>query len=110
MYMRALQGREKALSAEHTSTLHTVNNLGNLYRDQGKLVEAEKMYMRALHGVEKTLGAEHTSTLHTVNNLGVLYKDQGKLVEAEKMYIWALHGRRRRSVQSIHQHSRRSAT
>jgi hypothetical protein len=28
--------------------LHTVNNLGNLYADQGKLVEIEQMYQRAL--------------------------------------------------------------
>src|SRR3954451_8757016 len=73
MYQRALQGKEKALGAEHTSTLSTVNNLGNLYRNQGKLGEAEQMYQRALQGMEKALGAEHTSTLDTVNNLGNLY-------------------------------------
>jgi tetratricopeptide (TPR) repeat protein len=58
------------------SILRTVNNLGLLYVDQGKLDEAEKMYMRALKGYEKALGAEHISTLRTVNNLGVLYRDQ----------------------------------
>ncbi|CAG8975658.1 hypothetical protein HYALB_00014088, partial [Hymenoscyphus albidus] len=42
MYQRALQGYEKALGPDHTSTLGTVNNLGNLYSDQGKLVEAEQ--------------------------------------------------------------------
>ncbi|KAF1928482.1 uncharacterized protein M421DRAFT_147615, partial [Didymella exigua CBS 183.55] len=31
MYQRALQGFEKAWGPEHTSTLETVNNLGNLY-------------------------------------------------------------------------------
>jgi hypothetical protein len=31
MYQRALQGNEKALGAEHTSTLNIVNNLGILY-------------------------------------------------------------------------------
>jgi len=35
MYNRALAGCEKALGAEHTSTLETVNNLGALYFDQG---------------------------------------------------------------------------
>ena len=60
--------------------------LGNLYRDQKKLIEAEEMYERALAGSEKALGAEHTSTLTTVNNLGNLYRDQGKLAEAEAMY------------------------
>ena len=92
MYQRALQGCEKALDAEHTSTLNTVNNLGLLYADQGKLGEAEKMYQRALQGNEKTLGAEHASTLSTVNNLGNLYLDQGKLSEAEKIYQQALQG------------------
>ena len=36
MYVRALEGREKALGAEHTSKLDPVNNLGLLYADQGK--------------------------------------------------------------------------
>jgi hypothetical protein len=42
--------------------LNTVGNLGILYKNQGKLGEAEKMYERALQGYEKALGSEHTST------------------------------------------------
>jgi tetratricopeptide (TPR) repeat protein len=53
LYMRALHGKKKALGAEHTSTLDTVNNLGILYKSQGKMAEAEAMYMRALRGKEK---------------------------------------------------------
>ena len=37
-------GIEKALGLEHTSTLDTINNLGTLYKDQGKLVEVEAMH------------------------------------------------------------------
>jgi Tfp pilus assembly protein PilF len=48
---RALQGKEKAWGPCYTLTLATVNNLGILYADQGKLDEAEKMYQRALEGV-----------------------------------------------------------
>jgi len=59
-------------------TLSTLNNLGLLYTDQGKMMEAEEMYVQALRGREKAWGVEHTSTLDTVNNLGDLYKDQGK--------------------------------
>ena len=69
-----------------------LSSLGNLYANQGKLEEAEKMYQRALQGKEKAWGPEHTSTLVTVNNLGNLYADQGKLDEAEKMYQRALQG------------------
>lgn len=48
MYRRALEGTEKALGPEHTSTLVIVNNLGLLYAYQNKLAEAEAMYRRAL--------------------------------------------------------------
>ncbi|KAL5325418.1 hypothetical protein ACEPPN_006543 [Leptodophora sp. 'Broadleaf-Isolate-01'] len=68
------------------------HNLGSLYANQGKLVEAEQMYQRALTGCEKAWGPEHTLTLSTVNNLGNLYASQGKLVEAEQMYQRALQG------------------
>jgi len=47
MYNRALAGREKAWGPEHTSTLDTVNNLGNLYKNQGHLDDAERMYPRS---------------------------------------------------------------
>jgi tetratricopeptide (TPR) repeat protein len=92
MYKRALAGKEQALGPNHTSTLNTVNSLGNLYCDQGKLAEAEQMYKRALAGKEQALGPNHKSTLNTVNNLGILYSDQGKLAEAEQMYKRALAG------------------
>ncbi|KAJ5642644.1 hypothetical protein N7490_006644 [Penicillium lividum] len=75
MYQRALAGYEKALGPDHTSTLNTVNNLRNLYSDQGKLKEAEEIYQRALAGYEKALGPDHISTLDTVNNLGNLHKN-----------------------------------
>jgi tetratricopeptide (TPR) repeat protein len=91
-----LQGYEKALGAEHTSTLDAVTCLGILYRDQGKLAEAEEMYMRALQGHENALGAETVATyrpaLNTVANLGYLYRDQAKLAEAEFMFSRALVG------------------
>jgi hypothetical protein len=44
-------GRLEALGADQMSTLKTVNNLGVLYRDQGKLDKAERMCIQA--GLEK---------------------------------------------------------
>ncbi|KAK6614281.1 NB-ARC and TPR domain protein [Botrytis cinerea] len=93
MYLRALEGKEKAFGLDHISTLNTINNLGILYFDQGKLAEAEETYLQALKGYEKAFGLDHISTLDTVNNLGILYSDQGKLAEAEEMYLRALEGR-----------------
>ncbi|RMZ74847.1 hypothetical protein DV737_g5678, partial [Chaetothyriales sp. CBS 132003] len=80
------------VEAEHTSTLDIFNNLGHLYRNQGKFNQAEEMYQHALLGYKKALGAEHTSTLDIFNNLGHLYSDQGKFNQAEEMYQQALLG------------------
>ncbi|KAG9658774.1 hypothetical protein KCU95_g19837, partial [Aureobasidium melanogenum] len=70
----------------------SLNNLGNLYVDQGKPTEAEAIYKRASSGYEKALGGEHTFTLSFVNNLSNLYRAQDKLAEAEAMYKRALAG------------------
>jgi hypothetical protein len=48
MYVRALRGYEKAWGPDRVSALDTVNNLGVLYEDQGKMVEAEEMYVWVL--------------------------------------------------------------
>ena len=86
MHQRALAGKEQALGPDHISTLDTVHNLGNLYFNQGKMVEAEQMYQRALAGKEQALGPGHTSILYTVNSLGLLYLTQGKMAEGKQIY------------------------
>ena len=40
---------------DRTSTLSAVNNLSSLYRDRGKLAEAEQMYVQALAWRERAL-------------------------------------------------------
>lgn len=71
--MRVLEEKEKALGAEHVSTLNTVNNLSNLYRVEGRLEKTGKVYMQALEEYKKTPEADHTSKLGTVNNSSSLY-------------------------------------
>ncbi|GKT67558.1 NB-ARC and TPR domain protein [Colletotrichum tofieldiae] len=83
---RGSSRQEKALGPYHTSTLSTVNNLGNLYADQGRLKEAEAMYQRLF-----TAKRRHWDQT-TLNNLGLLYSIQGRLKEAEEMYERALQG------------------
>jgi hypothetical protein len=63
-YIPALQGREKVCGPEHTSTLDTVHNLGLLYANQGKMVEAKKMYLRALQGYETAWPGAYVDTGH----------------------------------------------
>ena len=94
MYERALRGYEEALSPKHTSTLDTVNNLGILYSNQGKLDEAEKMYERALRGYEEALGHENVEkyrpALNTIVNMGDLYTKRGDFAKAQRMFARAL--------------------
>ena len=96
MYERALQGKEKAFGAEHTSTLDTINNLGILYANRGKLAEAEQMYERALHGYEKALGTDNAATyipaLNAMRGLGCLFHRQADFLKARIMYSKALAG------------------
>jgi tetratricopeptide (TPR) repeat protein len=95
MYQRALQGKEKAWDPEHTSTLDTVNNLGNLYTSQGKLVEAEQMYQQAIQGYEKALGTNiitYVPALNTMWCLGSLFEIQADIAKARTMYSKALLG------------------
>ena len=46
MYTQALEGYTKVLGEDYTLTLKTVDNLGILYSEQGKLDKAEEMYER----------------------------------------------------------------
>jgi tetratricopeptide (TPR) repeat protein len=96
MYQRALQGYEKARGPEHTSTLGTVNNLGNLYAEQGKLDKAEQMYQQALQGFKSALSTDNIMTyppaLRTIQNLGSLFESQGNVTKARAMYSDAFIG------------------
>ena len=56
MYQQALNGFEKALGADYTSTLNIVGSLGILCANQGRLKEAEEMYLQALDGFQTILG------------------------------------------------------
>jgi tetratricopeptide (TPR) repeat protein len=70
----------------------SLNNLGLLYKDQGKLEEAKKLYLESLE-IKRTLG-DKKGISESLNNLGLLYKNQGKIEEAEKLYMESLEIRR----------------
>lgn len=77
---------------DHLTILEIVNNLGNVYYEEGKLTEAETMYQQALQGKKRRLGSDHKSSLDTAINLGHDYYKQEKLAEAEAVYLEALAG------------------
>jgi tetratricopeptide (TPR) repeat protein len=78
----------------------SLNHLANLYRFQGKLIEAEHLYEEALQ-IWRTLYRERPNNNFasrlsaSLNNLaGLLFKYQDKWVEAEHLYEEALQIRR----------------
>lgn len=81
MYQRVLEGYEKALGLDHTSTLDTVNNLGLLYKNQGKLKEAEEMLSQALVGFQTLLGPSDQKCELITQAIRSLHQPQGDSVE-----------------------------
>ena len=67
---------------------NALNNIGNVYRNQGKLEEALEFYQAALK-IHQEIGhpLEQANALRSIGNV---YSDQGKLEEALVSYNQAL--------------------
>jgi hypothetical protein len=84
MHQRALRSYEKALGPDHTSTLQIFNNLGNLYKDQGRWKEAEDLEVVVMETRKRVSGQEHSHTLTSMAHLASTYRNQGRWKEAEE--------------------------
>ena len=82
------------LGDRHPRTIISMNNLGSLLQNQGKLDEAEPLYREDLEASRATLGDRHPDTLASIDMLVSLLIDRGKLDEALPLYREALEGRR----------------
>jgi tetratricopeptide (TPR) repeat protein len=83
-YQKAVELQEELKSDLALAT--SLNNLAELYRNQGRYTEAEPLYLRSLAIWEKQLGADHPLVAASLNNLGLLYYTQGRYVEADPLY------------------------
>lgn len=72
LYVQALEGKEQAWGAKHTSTLDTVYNLGNLYRGRGEVAQAKKMYGRAVDGYRDVDGDHEADIVYLRRQLSLL--------------------------------------
>ncbi len=86
-----LQTKFQKLEALATS----LNNLANLYYNQGKYSEAELLYLEALEMRRRLFTSDHPDVATSLNNLANLYYNQGKYSKAELLYLNALKIRRR---------------
>ena len=60
----------------------TFNGLGELYRRQRRLEDAERMFTRSLALKEEALGPDHPDVATTLANLGLVYLAEGRDEEA----------------------------
>jgi tetratricopeptide (TPR) repeat protein len=68
----------------------TLNNLAELYKEEGRYADAEPLYKRVLAINEKALGPDHPSVALALNDLAELYKEEGRYADAEPLYKRAL--------------------
>ena len=73
-YLRAIAIGEKALGPEHPNLAIRLNNLANLYSEQGKYEEAESLFKRAITIDEKALGPEHPNSVMDRGNYAALLR------------------------------------
>ena len=82
---------------DHLNVATSLNNLAELYRNQGNYAQAEPLYKRSLAIMESILGPEHPDVATNLNNLAMLYHAQGHYAQAEPLYKRSLLIRRKRS-------------
>lgn len=63
---------ERTSGFDHLRVAHSLLNLGDLYREQGKYDLVEALYQRALGIREQILGSNHPNVAHLHNSQGDL--------------------------------------
>lgn len=97
MYNDALDTSRQALALSnelygigHERTADIYNNLGKIYKNQGRYSLSMEYFMRALKIRKDVLGEEHCATATSYNNIGALLNDQGNYSQALEYYFKAL--------------------
>ena len=62
------------MGPEHPNLATRLNNLANLYSEQGKYEEAESLFKRAITIDEKALGPEHPNSVMDRGNYAALLR------------------------------------
>jgi non-specific serine/threonine protein kinase/serine/threonine-protein kinase len=101
LLVRAIATRNRVLGEEHPDTLNSVSALSELYRKQGRWVEAEKLDRPALKILRRLWGPDRIETLQTMNHLG---RDLGEIHTEESAAILSdAMERARRTLGADHQ-------
>lgn len=81
----AHQIRRAALGGDHQDTVRLTLILGPVYRDMGRLTDAERLYLEAFHAQESAKGANSPDLSLYIKLLSGVYEQQGRLTEAQAL-------------------------
>ncbi|MEM7355887.1 MAG: serine/threonine-protein kinase [Acidobacteriota bacterium] len=76
--------RSRRVADQTAITLDTLDDIATLFREEGRLREAEKLYRQNLDLRREHFGPEHASVARVLGQLAVLLIARGELVTAEK--------------------------
>jgi CHAT domain-containing protein/tetratricopeptide (TPR) repeat protein len=82
---RALEIRERLLSAEHPDVANSIRDIAVIHTITGAYAKAASLQQRALAIREKALGKDHPDTAESLYLLADLYRAQGNYAEAETL-------------------------
>ena len=78
--------RKRAGTDDDIGVLSTLSNLGQVYFQQERYADAERVTADALERARRVLGNEHKETLNYVNNLAMAKRRLNKMDEAGALY------------------------
>ena len=91
---RVVRLRQETLGLANQDTLAAMNDLGDLYREQGQYEKAEPLLRHVLDRADAIGDADLVS--EATNNLAIVYRYRGKYAEAEPLYLKSLDYNRER--------------
>ena len=81
----AHQIRRAVLGGDHQDTVQLTLILGPVYREMGRLADAERLYLEAFHAQEDAKGANSPDLSLYIKLLSGVYKEQGRMTEAQAL-------------------------
>ena len=88
-FLSEISGEEQA-DENDLRMVNPISNLAELYMQQGRYLDSEKLYLRVLSIRMNLFGAGDIGSVTTMSNLGAVYFKEGKYSEAELIYKNAL--------------------
>ena len=87
LFKQALEGRERAVGPDASSTAEIISHLGALYTRNGHYEKAEEFLRRALKCLEGAFGPDYMTTQLATHNFGILRLQQNRLSDAETLIL-----------------------